>query len=212
MNTKELALHLTQDLHLKIFPCYARGNEKEKTPMTAHWKEDASDLEGVTLRNFGGPVDKLIGLGCEINGFFAVDIDTPEAAATWSDLCKKFGMAEPGPWQKTKRGAHYLFLLPKGVKIPNNASKLAPGIDLRSNGYICTGGEGSGYEWQIPLEEGIPEAPEWLVRMIKEITTAATTERTTPTDKPPLNPDLTASYWLKHYAAQATLGTRNECG
>lgn len=211
MNTKDLALHITQDLGLKIFPCYPRGHEKQKTPMTAHWKEDASSLDGVTRKNFGGPTDKLIGLPCELNGFFAVDVDGSEAAATWAAWIKEHGMAEPGPWQSTKRGAHYLFLLPKGVKIPNNAGKLAPGIDLRSAGYICTGGAGSGYEWQIPLDQGVPEAPEWLQRKIKAITTAATTERSTPATEPPLNPDLTASYWLKHYAAQATKGTRNEC-
>ena len=175
MKTKDLGLHLTQDLHLKIFPCYPRGHEKEKTPMVAHWKEDASNLEGATIRNFGGPVDKLIGLPCELNGMFAVDIDTPDAAATWAAWGKEFGMAEPVPWQKTPRGAHYLFKLPDKIKIPNNASKLAPGMDLRANGYICTGGEGSGYTWQIPLDQGVPEAPEWLQRKIRAITTAATT-------------------------------------
>lgn len=210
MNTKDMALHLTQDLNLKIFPCYPRGHEKAKQPMVAHWKEDATTHEGATRRIFGGPVEKLIGLLMEGNGLFAVDIDTPEAAELWDTWRKQYGMAEPGPWQKTPRGAHYIFRLPKGVKIPNNAGKLANGIDLRSDGYICTSGEGGGYEWQILLDEGAKEAPEWLLRMIKALVTGAIIERTTPATEPPLNPELLADYWLKYYAHKATIGTRNE--
>jgi len=211
MKTKDLALQLSQDLGLRIFPCYPRGHEREKQPMVNHWKESASTTEGVILRWFGGRVDKLIAVLMEGNGYFAVDVDTPEAAAIWAGWCKEYGMPEPCPWQKTPRGAHYIFKLPENIKIPNNAGKLAIGIDLRAAGYICTGGEGSGYEWQVPLSEGIPEAPDWLLQKIKAITTSATTERTAPTTEPPLNPDLTAEYWLKYYAEKAAVGTRNEC-
>lgn len=209
MNTKDLALHLTQDLHLKIFPCYPRGSEYAKQPMVKHWKTDATTQEGVTRKNFGGPTDKLIGLIMQGNGLFAVDIDTPEAATTWQEWRNEFGMAEPGPWQKTPRGAHYIFKMP-AFDFSSAVGKLAPGMDLRADGYICTGGEGSGYTWQISLDEGAQEAPEWLQRKIKAIAAITTTERSAPTNTPPLNPELTAAYWLKYYAHKATLGTRNE--
>lgn len=209
MNTKDQALHFTQDLKLRIFPCYPRGHEKAKQPMVAHWKEDATTLEGVTRKNFGGPVDKLIGLLMEANGLFAVDIDTPEAAATWEEWRNEYGMAEPGPWQKTPRGAHYIFKMP-AFDFSSAVGKLAPGMDLRADGYICTGGDGSGYTWQIPLDEGAQEAPDWLQRKIKAIAAITTTERSTPANTPPLNPELTAAYWLKHYAQKAAVGTRNE--
>ena len=209
MNTKDLALHFTQDLKLRIFPCYPRGHEKAKQPMVAHWKEDATTLEGVTRKNFGGPVDKLIGLLMEANGLFAVDIDTPEAAATWEEWRNEYGMAEPGPWQKTPRGAHYIFKMP-AFDFSSAVGKLAPGMDLRADGYICTGGDGSGYTWQIPLDEGAQEAPDWLQRKIKAIAAITTTERSAPANTPPLNPELTAAYWLKHYAQKAAVGTRNE--
>jgi len=210
MNTKDLALHLTQDLQLKIFPCYPRGHERAKAPMTEHGQKDAADIEGVILKWFGGPVPKLIGLPCKDNGFFAVDIDTPQAAATWNDWITAYGMAEPCPWQKTTKGAHYIFKYPS-FNFSGAVGKLAPGIDLRADNYICTGGNGSGYEWQTPLDQGIPEAPQWLLDKIKAVAAITTTERTAPATNPPLNPDLTAAYWLRHYASKATLGTRNEC-
>lgn len=207
--TKGLALHLTQDLQLKIFPCYPRGHERAKAPMTEHGQKDASNMEGVILKWFGGQVPKLIGLPCKDNGFFAVDIDTPQAAATWNDWITAYGMAEPCPWQKTAKGAHYIFKYPS-FNFSGAVGKLAPGIDLRADNYICTGGQGSGYEWQTPLDQGIPEAPQWLLDKIRAVAATTTTERTVPATNPPLNPDLTAAYWLKYYANNATVGTRNE--
>lgn len=210
MNTKELAIQLSQDLRLKVFPCYPRGHERAKAPMTEHGQKDASNIEGVILRWFGGTVQKLIGLPCKDNGFFAVDVDTPEAAATWNDWTASYGMSEPCPWQKTTKGAHYIFKYPN-FDFSGAVGKLAPGMDLRADNYICTGGQGSGYEWQIPLSEGISEAPEWLLQKIKAVAAITSTERTEPIKGPLLNPDLTAAYWIKHYAAKAEIGTRNEC-
>lgn len=210
MKTKDLALQLSQDLQLKIFPCYPRGHERAKAPMTEHGQKDAANVEGVILRWFGGPTPKLIGLPCKDNGIFAVDIDTPEAAGTWSDWIKEFGMSEPCPSQKTTKGAHYIFKFPD-FDFTGAVGKLAPGIDLRADNYICTGGEGSGYEWMIPLATGVPEAPEWLLQKIRAVASKTTAERTAPTKGPLLNPDLTAAYWLHHYAEKAEIGTRNEC-
>ena len=209
MKTKDLALQLSQDLQLKIFPCYPRGNERAKAPMTEHGQKDAANVEGVILRWFGGPTPKLIGLPCKDNGIFAVDVDTPQAAGTWNDWIKEFGMSEAMPWQKTPRGAHYVFKFPD-FDFTGAVGKLAPGMDLRADNYICTGGEGSGYEWMIPLATGVPEAPTWLLDKIRAVASKTTAERTAPTTEPLLNPGFAANYWLRHYAQKATIGTRNE--
>jgi putative DNA primase/helicase len=209
MKTKDLALQLSQDLQLKIFPCYPRGHERAKAPMTEHGQKDAANVEGVILRWFGGPTPKLIGLPCKDNGIFAVDVDTPEAAGTWSDWIKEFGMSEPCPSQKTTKGAHYVFKFPD-FDFTGAVGKLAPGMDLRADNYICTGGEGSGYEWMIPLATGVPEAPTWLLDKIRAVASKTTAERTAPTTEPLLNPGFAANYWLRHYAQKATIGTRNE--
>ena len=209
MKTKDLALQLSQDLQLKIFPCYPRGNEREKAPMTGRGQKDAANIEGVILRWFGGPTPKLIGLPCKDNGIFAVDVDTPQAAGTWNDWMVDYGMSEAIPWQKTHRGAHYVFKFPD-FDFTGAVGKLAPGIDLRADNYICTGGEGSGYEWMIPLATGVPEAPTWLLDKIRAVASKTTAERTAVTTEPLLNPGFAAAYWLKHYAQQATIGTRNE--
>lgn len=209
MKTKDLALQLSQDLQLKIFPCYPRGNEREKAPMTGRGQKDAANIEGVILRWFGGPTPKLIGLPCKDNGIFAVDVDTPQAAGTWNDWMVDYGMSEAIPWQKTPRGAHYVFKFPD-FDFTGAVGKLAPGIDLRADNYICTGGEGSGYEWMIPLATGVPEAPTWLLDKIRAVASKTTAERTAPTTEPLLNPGFAANYWLRHYAQKATIGTRNE--
>ena len=209
MKTKELALQLSQDLQLKIFPCYPRGHERAKAPMTEHGQKDAANVEGIVLRWFGGPTPKLIGLPCKDNGIFAVDVDTPEAAGTWSDWIKEFGMSEPCPSQKTTKGAHYIFKYPD-FDFTGAVGKLAPGMDLRADNYICTGGEGSGYEWMIPLATGVPEAPTWLLDKIRAVASKTTAERTAPTTEPLLNPGFAAAYWIKYYAQKATIGTRNE--
>jgi hypothetical protein len=209
MKTKDLALQLSQDLQLKIFPCYPRGHERAKAPMTEHGQKDAANVEGVILRWFGGPTPKLIGLPCKDNGFFAVDIDTPQAAGTWNDWMVDYGMSEAIPWQKTPRGAHYIFKFPD-FDFTGAVGKLAPGIDLRADNYICTGGEGSGYEWMIPLATGVPEAPTWLLDKIRAVASKTTAERTAPTTEPLLNPGFASNYWLRHYAQKATIGTRNE--
>lgn len=214
MNNKELALDLIHAGY-RVIPCYPRGHEHAKAPMASEvpsWPKDAAKDDYHILKWFGGPVPKLIGLPCEINGFFAVDVDGPEAAATWQAWIKQFGMSEPGPWQKTTHGAHYLFKNP-AFKVPGKIGALAPGIDLRGPNYICTGGDGTGYEWQIPFTEPIPEAPEWLLNKIRALLApaAAMPELTELAGKAPDNPDAVLSYWFNKYTDEARQGTRDDC-
>ena len=106
-------------------------------------------------------------------GFFALDVDVKKGAIgdkSLKALVDKNGELPPGPAQQTPSGGyHYLFKLPE-IHVPNNTNKFAPGLDLRSNGYICTGGE---YRWEDNRRPGdieIPDAPKWVIERIAEMT------------------------------------------
>jgi len=187
-----------------IFPCTL-----SKKPMLTNGYKGASH-DAATIQQWAkNPKKKLWGIPAEPNGFFAVDVD-PEGIKTWEALCLQNGLPEPTPWQRTPRGgSHYLFKLPEGVKIPNNAGKLAPGIDLRSTGYICTG---YGYQWQIPIDNPVSEAPPWLIDKIK----ASTAPRKEPGEVVRPAPDLDhyaiGEYWVNKALEAARPGNRNQTG
>jgi hypothetical protein len=204
MNNNELALNLAAAGY-SVFPLTA-----EKTPLVRGGYHSATtELEAINQWNKASP--KLWGIPCAPNGFFAVDVD-PEGIRTWDGWVKQFGLPEPTPTQKTPRGGcHYLFKMPGDIHVPNNAGKLAPGIDLRSDGYIATGGKG--YEWQTPLSEPLAECPEWLHGKIKDLTKPPTPSTGKSRTNVPLpQGDAQASYWLEKAQKEVRVGNRNDVG
>lgn len=139
-----------------LFPC-----GPDKRPLTpTGYKSASKDPEQIATWKKGNPA--LWGIPCAPNGFFAVDID-PAGFEYWQQLIGKHGPFPYGPHHKTPRGGdHYLFKLPD-FPLPG---KLAEGIDLKCNGYIC---DGHGYSWEAghDLKSPIPDAPAWLLNMIR---------------------------------------------
>lgn len=186
-----------------MFPCAL-----SKKPMTTNGFKAATRDRSIIDKWDQSKSKKLWGIPAEPNGFFAVDVD-PDGVETWQNWTRDNGLSEPTPWQRTPRGgAHYLFRLPQNVRVPNNAGKLAPGIDLRSTGYICTG---EGYEWQIPIDQPVAEAPPWLIEKIKDLTA--------PKPQPPdtrthteIDRDTMGEYWTNKALTAARLGNRNQTG
>lgn len=210
MTILELALTLTHAGY-SIIPCFPRGHVKAKMPMVLHGQYEASKDEVKVSKWFGGRADKLIGVLCKGNGCFAVDADGPEGKATWEQWVKEYGLPEPGPMQRTSKGFHYLFKHPD-FDFPGSVRKLGPGIDLRANNYICTGADGSGYEWIIPITEPLPEAPTWLLNKIKALKpNLQLKELDRPTNESPKDPQAVIGYWLDKFTGQATIGNRNDC-
>jgi len=195
VETKALALRLAES-GFYVFPV-----NPDKTPR-GRWKRIATNdpdaLEGI-------PWDGLIGIYCARSNFFAVDLDRKngvDGIATWERWQAHYGSAPEGPAQVTPHGKHLLFKLPEKLSIPNKAG-WKPGVDLRSQGYICTG---PGYEWTIPPETPLPDAPEWLlVHFDPELEI-----------KPDLHncssPSEQAEYWLRKYLPRAAIGQRNATG
>jgi len=134
----ELLYKITRE-GLRVFPCL-----DNKRPLVNSWTSEATTDLNFIDRWKKNERAKLWGIACELSGIFAVDLDYPLGPNTWLDWTIENGAPEPTPWQRTPRGgAHYLFKLPKGLNIPNvvgtETAGLAPGIDLRSRGYVCTG-------------------------------------------------------------------------
>lgn len=159
------ALELSQLTGWKVFPCY-----RDKKPMVkGGYKAASNDPEVIRkwLNNHA-----FVGIACKPSGLFAIDLDVKDGVNGLDDFealvtQHNGGVGIPtGPVQDTPSGGqHLLYKYPANIHIPNNVKKLAPGIDLRSEGYICTG---NGYTW-LP-EHGpdapLTDAPSWLLKLI----------------------------------------------
>ena len=202
-NKREGEIYFTTSLlalGYKIFPC-----GPDKKPLTRHGHKDASSGPDQVKAWWDKNPAALVGIPCKDNGFFAVDVDDLDA---WEQY-KRGRELPPGPVQSTPRGGlHFLFKYPLDVDIPNTASKLAAKIDLRSNGYICTG---QGYSWLTGMgidEKSLPDAPAWLLDDIRKM--AEKPEyKTRPAGNDGGDP---GQYRLDRYLAKATPGNRNDLG
>ena len=200
------ALDLAAATGWRVFPCHA-----DKTPATPHGYKDATNDPADIERLWRAYPGELIGVACAPSGLFALDIDRhpgqPDGYRTLQQLDDLHGggkVIPTGPMQITPSGgAHALFRLPAGLKIPNNAGKIGPGLDLRSDGYICTG---PGYTWRPGHGPDAPltDAPAWLLDLIRDLTKPAAKPMTLPAAAD------AAAYWYNRYLPQAREGTRNE--
>ncbi len=201
-----------------VFPCTS-----SKQPYTIHGMKDATtDQAAITLWWNEWP-DALIGIYCERSGLFCLDIDVDHGNGvngffSLAELIDKVGNSQAllplvGPVQSTPRGGqHYLFKMPQGMDIPNNANKLGAGLDLRSNGYICTG---AGYSWFPGHGPDTPltDAPDWLLNEIgKHGAKIAVTQGNSLRRNNGYHHKKDGDYWLERALKMAVPGTRNETG
>lgn len=202
MNNRELALALARRGWF-VFPC-----ESDKTPITPHGYKDAeTDRQEVSnwWRIFP---EALIGIACSMSGLFAVDVDDPES---WNhfEQTHSTGYWKPGPMQRTPRGGfHLIFRMPQDIRIPNNAGKLAAGVDLRSNGYVCTG---PGYTWlgEGGLNRPLVDAPGWLLEEIDKLNPHEAQAAQLP---PVKQVEGLPGYFLEKAVQTARVGNRNNTG
>lgn len=209
MNADNLTLALClANRGWQVFPCHP----DTKAPLTRNGFKDATSDPDKIKSWWKRLPSALIGIYCEGSGIFAVDIDTKNGAGgreSWAALTSEYGEVECGPAQRTPTGgAHLIFKLPPNVRIPNNSGKLGNGLDLRSNGYICTG---NNYTWLNGHGPDAPltEAPAWLLEKIANLTRA-----NGHTPAPPMSglPANVGDFWLKYYLNRACVGNRNETG
>jgi len=161
-----------------VLPCQEKP-PKIKTPYTAHGQTDATLNPRIIQSWWNRWPGAIPGIVLAKSGIFALDVDTHKDGEngyqTLENLILTYGDGKPlpfGPAQLTINGGmHRIFKLPTGLRIPG---KLGPGLDVKSNGYICTG-ELSEEIYYEPLEGGDfeqdpPEPPAWLVKLFQERT------------------------------------------
>jgi putative DNA primase/helicase len=103
-----------------------------------------------------------------ISGIAVLDIDGEEGEES---IKQNKLYLPPASCVKTGKGYHYYFKYQNGVR---NFTRRYPGIDLRGEGgYVLAPPSvhpsGAIYEWIIPLEEDLPELPDWVLNEKEKI-------------------------------------------
>lgn len=160
---------------IPIFPVAAADTFKR--PATANGLLDATtDLEKIDGW-YGANPSLNIGIATgPAPGFFVVDVDGPEGAASLAALEAEHGALPETPEQTTARGRHICFAYDPARPIRNSASRIGPKIDVRGDGgYIVAApsrhASGVNYAWHAerrPSKMAFARAPEWLLALAEK--------------------------------------------
>jgi hypothetical protein len=100
---------------------------------------------------------------------FDINIDESKGVdgRPWLETARGKGLPAC-PVAKTPRGGRHLYFKHPGVPVPNSASRLYPGVDVRGDGgYVVTPPSRSElgvYAWEVsPQEVPPPDMPDWLL-------------------------------------------------
>ena len=157
------------ELGYPVFPC----RPGEKQPLTQHGFLDAT-TDPAQIQAWWSRWPEA-NVAISTSGLLVIDVDI-QAAGWPSDPERAAQLAEAGAISLTPRGGrHYLFRRPPGKTWRCSVGRLAPGIDIRTDGgYILVPPSQTGkrlYGWVPGLElnkpvEGLPEPPTWLVTLL----------------------------------------------
>lgn len=165
------------ELGYRVFPCVPGT----KLPITKHGFHDAVTNAAQIERWWAEHPTANIGIATA--GILVIDIDGKDNP--WpGDPDHAADLAGAGAVALTPRGGrHYLFRRPPGKEWKCSASKLAPGVDVRTDGgYIVATPsvieEGS-YRWGEGLDldepaDRLPDPPHWLVLALDQVATGST--------------------------------------
>jgi hypothetical protein len=143
---------------------------KGKHPRILKWQTDATSDEGRIRQWWTTWPDANIGIATGTgSGVFVIDVDGPTGRSTLERWQQERGWHPETLTAITGRGSH-LYFRQEGLKVPNSASKLGKGIDVRGDGgYVVAPpsmhASGHRYAWKDP---GWPvaTAPDWLLDAI----------------------------------------------
>jgi len=176
-----------------------------KHPRIREWHSQAtSDVNAIAAWQALWP-DGNIGVATG-KEFFALDVDGARGAASLATLIAAHGPLPDTVYQRTgSGGTHYLFRTPPGMIVRNNASKLAPGLDIRGEGgqivVAPSVGVRGAYTWiRPPWQHDISTAPAWLVTLLNGPVPGP------PTPRPGLFPAASAQVLDRGRAALADHG------
>lgn len=169
MTTGKAAVAYATRLGWPVFPLAPRS----KDPACAHGFHDATtDVEQVG-RWFRQWPNANVGIACdERSGLLVIDVDPRHGGdEELAALEAGHGELPLTPLGLTGgNGYHYVFRRPQGVTF---RGRLAPGIDVKANGYIVAPPSvhpnGREYAWDCgrhPLETPIADLPSWVLQRI----------------------------------------------
>lgn len=124
-----------------VFPC-----KPDKTPWTKHGFKDATTDEAELRRLWGLRPKASIGIATGASGLAVIDLDVKgefNGLDAWHELTQEFYLAglENTTLVETPSGGLHVYYRANGHRIGSNASKLAPGIDVRAEGgYVIAAG------------------------------------------------------------------------
>lgn len=146
-----------------VFPCGKNKRPAIPTDRGGHGFLDAVRDEGAVRELFAkAPNAALAGSPTgEISGFDVLDLDYRHGAHEWEDT-NLHRLPETRIHRSQSGGRHYLFRHAPGVR--NNASKVAPGIDVRGDGGYVILPPSDNYE--IEHEADIADWPDWLLELV----------------------------------------------
>lgn len=153
----------------RLFPC----RTMEKQPMLKGWQTVATSDLG-TLRRWAldyPHCNWAVACG-SASGVWVLDVDGELGRTSLMKLEAEHGKLVTTAQVRTGRkdgGLHYWFRLLNGSSIPNSASKIGPGLDVRGDGgYVVvppsTHPTGRAYHWSGGRQLIVP-APQWLENM-----------------------------------------------
>ena len=160
----EAALKYSNDLKWSVIP--ATIDKEGDVKWTANQKIRASD-EQIKKWWLQRPNANVAAVTGKESGFFVVDADVKNGI----DGHKSLGPIPLTASTKTgSGGTHYLFKHP-GFHVITKTSIL-PGVDIRGDGGMVvlppSKNRLGSYSWLVPPEDGIADAPSWLIDLLKD--------------------------------------------
>lgn len=103
------------------------------------------------------------------SGLLVLDVDGAVGMDALRALSRERGPLRAA-WARSGSGGWHAYLrMPAGVRVPNSAGRLGPGLDIRADGGSIVAppslhASGGHYQWTKPGVEP-PDAPSWLVQL-----------------------------------------------
>lgn len=156
-----------------VFPCRSKAEtikgklRKAKSPITPHWRDDATTNEAQIRAWWHKRPDALIGVPTgEATGIFAIDVD-PDGIAWYERNKRRLG--EPRVHRTKRGGFHLLYAQPRGRGVTVGVEAVADGVDHRGDGgyIIYWPAHGFEIEHKVALRK-LNQVPDWLIDALTE--------------------------------------------
>lgn len=167
----------------RVFPCHSfidgvctcdnpQCSDPAKHPLTPNGHLGAT-LDPELVRAWHSETDGLCNWGLATgSGVWVLDVDGETGASTLARLEREHGSLPLSPTSRTGKGKHVYFAHAEGVR---NRTRFAPGLDTRGEGgYVLLPpslhANGRRYEWLVPPDTPLADAPPWLLAMVRGMT------------------------------------------